>query len=60
MATSQSSGKNSSGDYIYATDEYGNPLEDEDANRLIAHDLGEIADAFVQFAREQCFDFWRD
>src|SRR5207248_10043630 len=64
MATSQRSGKNNSGEYIFKTDVKGN-LVDEDGHPIIDsgrpaaidHDLDEIADAFVEWGRELSFNF---
>ena len=59
MATSQKTGKNNSGEYIYKKDEHGNYIENEDGQKIIGHDLNEIAEGFVNFAKEQRFIFWR-
>jgi type I restriction enzyme M protein len=56
MATSQRSGKTSSGDYIYRTDASGD-LVVEDGRPVIDHDLDDIAAAFVQWARTQGLSF---
>ena len=65
MATSQKSGKDNSGNYIYKIDELGNQI-DEDGNPTtesnkppaIDHDLDEIAEAFVAWGKyEQGFSF---
>ncbi|OGX26186.1 MAG: hypothetical protein A2Y03_06585 [Omnitrophica WOR_2 bacterium GWF2_38_59] len=58
MATSQKTGKNNSGDYIYKKDDHGNYVENEYGERLVDHDLNEIAEGFINFAKEQHFDFW--
>jgi len=49
MATSQKSGKDNSGEYIY---------KEIDGKRVLDHDLDDIAEAFIEFAKEQKFDFW--
>jgi len=59
MATSQKTGKNNSGEYTYKKDTNGNYIEDENGQKIVDHDLDEIAEAFVKFAKEQGFDFWR-
>lgn len=59
MATSQNTGKNNSGEYIYKKDEHGNYIENKDGQKIVDHDLDEIAEGFVKFAREQRFNFWR-
>lgn len=64
MATSQRSGKNNSGEYIFKTDDKGNQVDDEGVPvteslrpAAIDHDLDKIADAFVKWGREQGFNF---
>jgi type I restriction enzyme M protein len=64
MATSQHSGKNNSGEYIFKTDDKGNQVDEEGVPVIesghpaaIDHDLDEIADAFVKWGREQGFNF---
>jgi type I restriction enzyme M protein len=59
MATSKKSGKDNSGEYVYKKDEKGNFIPDERGHRILDHDLGEIAEAFVKFAKEQKFSFWK-
>jgi len=59
MAVSKKPGKNNSGEYIYKRDEKGQLLKDEDGNPIIDHDLDEIAEAFIKFAKEQGFSFWK-
>ena len=59
MATSQNTGKNNSGEYIYKKDAQGNYIENEDGQKIVDHDLDEIAEGFVEFAKEQRFSFWR-
>lgn len=64
LATSQNSGKDNSGKYRFMEDAEGN-LVDEDGVPVIEsgrppaidHDLDEIADAFIQWGREQGFSF---
>jgi len=60
FATSKKSGKDNSGEYIYKTDAQGNKLLDEHGHLIVDHDLDEIATAFVLFAKEQGFSFWKD
>lgn len=64
MATSQKSGKNNSGNYIYRTDEEGNLVDTEgititESNRApaIDHDLGEIANEFIEWGRKEGFRY---
>lgn len=51
MAVSERSGKDTSGDYIY---------KEIDGKRVVDHDLNEIADEFIKFAKGQKFNFWKD
>jgi len=60
FATSKKSGKDSSGNYVYQTDEQGHRLLDKHGHLIVDHDLDEIAIAFVIFAKEQDFSFWKD
>lgn len=64
MATSQKSGKNNSGQYIYRTDSLGNlidednvPVTESGKSPAIDHDLDEIADAFIEWGKDQEFAF---
>lgn len=64
MATSQRSGKNNSGEYVFKTDEKGNQVDEEgvpvtESGRpaAIDHDLDDIAEAFEKWGREQGFHF---
>lgn len=59
MAVSKKSGKDNSGDYVYKKDEDGELVIDERGNKSIDHDLDEIAESFIKFAKEQGFSFWR-
>jgi len=58
MAVSKKPGKDNSGEYVYKKDEKGNFVLDEKGRRILDHDLDEIAEAFVKFAKEQKFNFW--
>lgn len=60
FATSKQSGKDSSGEYIYKTDENGQRLLNKYGHLIVDHDLDEIATAFVLFAKEEGFSFWKD
>jgi type I restriction enzyme M protein len=60
FATSKKSGKDSSGNYVYQTDEQGHRLLDKHGHLIVDHDLDEIATAFVIFAKEQGLSFWKD
>lgn len=58
--------KDNKGEYRYMKAENGEFIMDEHGHPMIDHDLDEIAEAFVKFAKEQlakgdnAFDFWRD
>jgi type I restriction enzyme M protein len=58
FATSRQSGKDTSGNYIYQTDEDGKRIVDDHGHLVIDHDLDEIATAFVLFAKEHGLSFW--
>jgi type I restriction enzyme M protein len=58
MAVSKKSGKDNSGDYVYKKDKKGNFALDECGHRILDHDLDDIAEAFIKFAKEQKFSFW--
>lgn len=60
FATSQNGGKGNSGDYIYKKGDDGQPLLDKHGHMIIDHDLNQIADGFIDFARRQNFSFWQD
>ncbi len=57
MAVSKKGGKDNSGDYIYKKDAKGIYAHDTASRKIIDHDLDEIADGFIKFAKEQKFDF---
>jgi type I restriction enzyme M protein len=59
MAVSKKSGKDNSGDYVYKKDKDGNFVHDNRGRKVLDHDLDAIAEAFIKFAKEQKFDFWR-
>ncbi|KPJ56027.1 hypothetical protein AMJ49_05900 [Parcubacteria bacterium DG_74_2] len=58
MAVSKKSGKDNSGDYVYKKDAQGNYVHNDKGRKVLDHDLDEIAEAFVKFAKEQKFSFW--
>lgn len=60
FATSEKSGKNNSGEYLYKTDKNGQQLKNENGHFIIDHDLDDIAEAFITFAKRQDFSFWRE
>ena len=57
--------KDESGEYRYKKNPDGSFVLDEHGHPVIDHDLDEIADAFIKFAKEQLakgdnhFDFWK-
>lgn len=57
MAVSQKSGKDNSGDYIYKKDASENFVHDARGRKLLDHDLDEVADKFIEFAKKQNFSF---
>lgn len=57
MAVSKKGGKDNSGDYIYKKDQSGNYVHDARGHKVLDHDLDEIADGFLKFAKEQKFSF---
>ena len=57
MATSKKSGKNNSGDYVYKKDKDGNLLFDPQGKKYLDHDLDEIAEEFLKFAKKEKFNF---
>lgn len=59
FAVNQKPVKDNSGEYRYKKGANGKPLLDEHGYPVIDHDLDDIAEAFVKFAKEQGFDFWR-
>ena len=60
MAVSEKPGKDNSGDDIFKKAPDGSYLLDVNNKRQKDHDLDDIAKAFVQFARGQALDFWKD
>jgi len=59
MAVSKKPGKDNSGEYVYKKDEKGNYILDEKGRRILDHDLDEIAEEFIKFAKQQGFSFWK-
>jgi len=59
FAVNQKSLKNHKGEYRYKRGLKGELLLDKHGHAIIDHDLDEIAKAFVKFAKEQNFNFWR-
>ncbi len=59
MAVSKKGGKDNSGEYVYKKDANGNNVHDVRGRKVLDHDLDQIAEAFIKFAKEQDFSFWR-
>lgn len=57
LATSEKSGKDNSGDYVYVYDEKNAPRLDDHNHMVVDHDLDEIAGAFVKWGRKQGLAF---
>ena len=57
MAVSKKAGKDNSGDYVYKKDENGNYAHDSRGRKVLDHDLDQIAEAFIEFAKKQKFSF---
>lgn len=59
MAVSKKPGKDNSGTYVYKKDDKSNFMYNAQGRKVLDHDLDEIADEFVKFAKEQKFSFWK-
>jgi type I restriction enzyme M protein len=60
LATSQQSGKDTSGDYIYKIGPDNAPMLDKHGHMIVEHDLDEIATGFTRWGRKQDFHFCKD
>lgn len=68
FAVSEKSGKDNSGEYIYATDENGHLILDKHGHFVLEHDLHNhngdlpagIAEAFIDFAKYEKLSFWSE
>lgn len=60
FAISKKPGKDNSGDYVFRKNPDGSPIVDEHDHFVYHHDLDEIADAFIEFAKREGFSFWRE
>ncbi len=58
FAVSEEGGKDNSGEYIYEKNEKGEDILDEYGHKVVKHDLFEIANAFIEFAKKERFSFW--
>jgi type I restriction enzyme M protein len=57
LATSLQSGKDNSGEYVYRLGSDNAPLLDDHGHMVVAHDLDEIANAFLVWAKKQKLKF---
>ena len=57
MAVSKKGGKDNSGDYVYKKDSKGGYVHDARGRKVLDHDLDEIAEGFLKFAKSQKLDF---
>lgn len=60
FGTSERSGKDNSGGYVYVIDDDGKPKRDSHGHMIVNHDLDEIANVFAAFAKRQGFSFGRE
>lgn len=60
MAVSKRPGKDNSGEKIYKKDKQGNYVHDEKGRKVLDHDLDEIAEEFIRFAKNQKFSFYNN
>lgn len=59
MAVSKKSGKDNSGDYVYKKNEKGDFVYSSSGRKVLDHDLDQIADKFIDFAKKEGFGFWK-
>lgn len=59
FAVSENSGKDSSGEYIFKKDADGSPMIDKHGHLIVEHDLDEITNQFIEFAKREKLSFWR-
>jgi type I restriction enzyme M protein len=60
LATSERPGKDNSGDYVYRIGPDNAPMLDKHGHMVVEHDLDEIADGFVKWAKRQGLRFWEE
>lgn len=60
FSVSEKGGKDNSGDPIYKKNAEGEIMLDEHGHLIVDHDLDDIAEAFITFAKEQGFGFLVD
>jgi type I restriction enzyme M protein len=60
FAVSQKGGKDSSGEYVYKVGADGRPVVDRYGHMIVDHDLDQIAEGFVEYAKKENLSFWRE
>ena len=60
FAASSNGGKDNSGEYIYKKDKSDQPMLDAHGHMIVDHDLCQVAEGFVQFAKKEGFSFWKE
>ena len=60
FAVNQKPVKNNSGEYKYIKGPNGEYLLDKYGHPKVDHDLDEVVESFVEFAKKEDFDFWRE
>lgn len=60
FAVSEKGGKDNSGEPNYKKDANGELMLDGHRHLIVENDLDDIANAFIDFAKEQGFDFWAE
>ena len=58
FAVSENGGKDNSGDYTFQRDKDNRVVIDNHGHPVIEHDLDEIADNFIEFAKKERLSFW--
>jgi len=60
LAVNEKPVRDNSGNYVFKRNADGSYATDAEGKRVIDHDLDDIAEGFVGFARDQGFEFWGD
>jgi len=60
FATSEKPGKDNSGEYVYKKDKDKQPYIDNHGHLIVDHDLDEIANNFIEFAKKEKLSFWME
>jgi type I restriction enzyme M protein len=58
MATSDNTGKDNSGEYIFKRNPDRSLVRDKNGKPIKEHDLDQIANEFIKFAKTEGLDFW--